>query len=220
MSRDVLRVVITAGATREPIDAVRFVSNIATGALPAAIADVWLARGADVHFLCGPGARQPVGNPARLTLWPIGTAAEAAACLEERCRTLQPDIVLCAMAVADYAPVAVAGKLSSAHDELVVRMRPTPKAVDRVKVAAPRCRLVAFKLLADADEETLLAAAHQLAARCGADFVFANDMADHRLGRRRGLLVTPDGAVRARLDGGSADDGLHRLAEAIVAQLV
>lgn len=218
MSASRRRIVLTGGATREPIDAVRFVSNIATGALPAALAEAWLARGAEVHLIHGPGPRLPDGATvaAHLHLWPIATAVEAAARLEERCRSLQPDLVVCAMAVADYAPVVTAGKIASEQEELVIRMRPTPKAIDRVKVAAPHCRLVAFKLLAGADEEALIAAARRLAERCGADLVFGNDMADHQAGRRRGIVIRADGTVLARLDGGSGDGALRRLAEGLV----
>ena len=53
------KVVLTAGGTREWIDDVRYISNVATGSLPAAMADVLLRRGAEVHYIHGPGARLP-----------------------------------------------------------------------------------------------------------------------------------------------------------------
>ncbi len=51
--------VLTAGGTREPLDAVRHISNVASGSLPAAIANELLCRGATVYYIHGPEARLP-----------------------------------------------------------------------------------------------------------------------------------------------------------------
>lgn len=259
-----LRVIVTGGGTREPIDDVRHVANVASGALPAAMAEALLSRGAEVHHLHGPGAVLPgeirlqldtlrlspsglrsacarlldeaLARHERLQggvlhLHPIETAEQAADRLEQLCREVQPHLVLCAMAVADFAPAPIAGKLLSRKDSLgtastgqvvgdeglVLRMYPTVKAIDRVKAAAPHCRLVGFKLLAGADEPTLVAAASHLARRAKADLVFANDIHDYRAGLRRGLLVDGDGDVLARLDGGEGEAGLQGLARRITA---
>lgn len=243
---------LTAGGTREPIDAVRHVTNVATGSLPAAMADILLSRGVDVYYLHGPDAVLPGrammsldltgldsvaldaalashANQARrkhaelkgkLHLHRIGTAQEAADALERLARDLQPDLVACAMAVADFAPVPLAGKLSSQAEELTLRMRPTPKAIDRVRAVAPAARLLGFKLLAGATEAELREAARILAQRSGADVVFANDVEDYRQGLRRGLLIDPQGLIIGRLDGGAGESGLRRLAELIVAAVL
>lgn len=240
---------LTAGGTREPIDAVRHVTNVATGSLPAAMADELLARGAVVHYVHGPGAVLPghatvdldlsVLDAAglaqklrefsalatvrrqwlargRLHLHPVTTAAQVAETLERLARELQPDLVACAMAVADYAPVPAAGKLSSQQGEWSLPMRPTAKAIDRVRPAAPHCTLLGFKLLAAATESELCAAAQHLAQRAQANLVFANDIVDYRAGVRRGLLVDVEGNVRRRLEGGTGETGLRRLAAALV----
>ncbi len=54
-----LRVVMTAGGTHEPVDDVRHMSNVATGALPAAMAEALLRHGALVHYIHGPDAILP-----------------------------------------------------------------------------------------------------------------------------------------------------------------
>lgn len=127
------------------------------------------------------------------------------------------------MAVADFSPIAVQGKLPSRPDgqsasELIVRLLPTAKSIDIVKTYAPNCHLLGFKLLADATDAQLVAAAKALAERSGADLVFANDISDYRLGHRRGLLVDGQGAIAARLDGGDAADATEQLALAISSQ--
>lgn len=250
--------VITAGGTREPIDEVRHLSNLASGALPCAMAEVLLALGWQVEYIHGPEARLP-GRPTsavdvlaadwrarwqeqahhletlakrlapgRLHLHAIGTAAEAAQVLAGVCSAAQPELTICAMAVADFAPEATAGKLRSRRDSLGdgpadaageplhLRLLPTPKSIDAVKRSAPDTWLLGFKLLAGADEPTLCAAARHLAQRSGADAVFANDVRVYQRGHRAGLLVDRNGSVLARLDGGDGRDGVNRLAGLLV----
>ena len=104
---DGLRVLVTAGGTREPIDSVRFVGNRSSGRMGFALADEAARRGADVTVVAANVALPR--NPA-VDYVDVGTAAElAGACAElfERC-----DLLLMAAAVADYRPVApVQGKL-------------------------------------------------------------------------------------------------------------
>ncbi len=256
----VRRCIVTAGGTREPIDEVRAVANTATGALPCALALQLLENGWYVHYVCGPGAARPdrlqwdsdladatleqtlaaveatlrlrfrAVKSRRLTVVPLETAAEAGATLARLCRELQPDAVVCAMAVADFAPKPVAGKLLSRKDSLggnadgpaetlLLELEPTAKSIDRVKAEAPRTWLLGFKLLAGADRETLVRAAQHLARRSGADAVFANDMRDHKAGTRRGFAVDPNGAVVAEMPGGTGEAGLLALAEQLAAFL-
>jgi phosphopantothenate-cysteine ligase len=258
-----LCLVVTAGGTREPIDDVRHVTNVATGTLPAALARAWLAQGATIHYLHGPGAALPhqihcdlhvlpatdvelraqlqqVSQQAEswrqrlargtLVLHPVETAAQAAATLARLSRELQPDGVACAMAVADFAPVPVLGKIASrkdllwpsadAADGLTLHLLPTAKAIDEVKAACPTTFLLGFKLLSRATESALCAAAAHLARRSHADLVFANDLEDVEAGWRRGLLVDAAGAVLARLDGGQGPQAAERLADLLAAELV
>ena len=247
-----MQIVLTAGGTREPIDDVRFVSNVASGALPAAMADVLLGLGHQVHYLHGPGAilpghalldldltdpaeilrettlkwleatldRQQAQRKGDLVLLPVQTAAEVAHTLFTVCQALQPGAVACAMAVADFAPLATTGKLSSDQATLTLQMAATAKAIDGVKQAAPNTRLLGFKLLSGASEAELRDAALHLCQRSGADLVFGNDIKDYRAGRRRGLLLGPSGDVLERLDGGSGADAQVRLAEQLVAAVL
>lgn len=251
-----LRVVLTAGGTREPIDDVRHVSNVAGGSLPAAIADVLLAQGAHVHYIHGPGAKLPgraaidlevLGLSAdalqahvaawardaermraalaggRLTLHPIETAGQAAETLARIVAAVQPQLVACAMAVADFAPEVHAGKLPSQAQQdggISIRMLPTAKAIDGVKRAHPGCRLLGFKLLSGASEAELRDAATNLCQRSGADLVFGNDIQDYRAGWRRGILFGAHGDVLERLDGGRGAEAQVRLAQLLVAAVL
>jgi phosphopantothenoylcysteine decarboxylase/phosphopantothenate--cysteine ligase len=106
-SLDGLRVLVTAGGTREPIDAVRFLGNRSSGRMGFALAEEAARRGAAVTVVA---ANVALSRAAGVAYRPVETAAElAAACAEEfpRC-----DVLLMAAAVADFRPAApAAGKI-------------------------------------------------------------------------------------------------------------
>jgi phosphopantothenoylcysteine decarboxylase/phosphopantothenate--cysteine ligase len=96
-----LRVLVTAGGTREPIDGVRFLGNNSSGRMGIALARAAQARGADV-VLVGANLAQPV--PSGIVECEVVTAAE----LKEACEEEFPacDVLLMTAAVADFRPVA------------------------------------------------------------------------------------------------------------------
>jgi phosphopantothenoylcysteine decarboxylase/phosphopantothenate--cysteine ligase len=117
-----LRVLITAGGTREPIDAVRFIGNRSSGKMGFALARAAFDRGAQVELIeanvdmpAAPGVRQ-IQTP---------TAGEMHA---EVMRMLpDTDILIMAAAVADYrvAQGPAGGKISKGSDELAIGLEPT-----------------------------------------------------------------------------------------------
>ena len=98
-----LGMLITAGPTREPIDAVRYVANRSSGRLGVCLAAAARDAGWDVTLLLGPGS---VPAPDGVRTCSFETTAELASLLEEhfpRC-----DVLIMAAAVADYRPRRVA----------------------------------------------------------------------------------------------------------------
>ena len=102
-----LRVLVSAGGTREPIDSVRFIGNSSSGRMGMALAAAAVERGAHVTLVA---ANVALGAPAGVERRDVVTASELArACAEEfpRC-----DVLLMAAAVADFTPSAPAeGKI-------------------------------------------------------------------------------------------------------------
>jgi len=119
-----LRVLISAGGTREPIDAVRYVGNRSSGRMGLALAAEAARRGAAVTVVA---ANVAVPRPAGVEYVDVQTAEQlAAACLE---RFDACDVLLMAAAVADYAPAEPqAGKLKKdvQGGELNLRLARTP----------------------------------------------------------------------------------------------
>jgi phosphopantothenoylcysteine decarboxylase / phosphopantothenate---cysteine ligase len=121
-SLDGLRVLVTAGGTREPIDSVRYVGNRSSGRMGIAIATEAAKRGADVTLVA---ANVSLPVPDGVDLVPVATAAE----LEDACRAAFPgcDVLVMAAAVADFRPTgAVDDKIKkSGRDGLSIDLEPT-----------------------------------------------------------------------------------------------
>ena len=117
------RVVVTAGATREPVDSVRFLGNRSSGKMGAALALAAVARGADVTLVAGPEA-PTVPGAHRVDFETAGDLERVLADLAPRA-----EVLVMAAAVADFRPRApVAGKLASrgAGAETALALEPVP----------------------------------------------------------------------------------------------
>ena len=94
-----VRVLVTAGGTREPIDSVRFIGNRSSGRMGLALAERAARRGAEVTMVA---ANVTLPTPPGVIVVPVGTAAELKAACEERFDAT--DVLLMAAAVADFRP--------------------------------------------------------------------------------------------------------------------
>jgi phosphopantothenoylcysteine decarboxylase/phosphopantothenate--cysteine ligase len=118
-----LRVLVTAGGTREPIDAVRYVGNRSSGRMGYALAAAAARRGARVTVVA---ANVSLPTPPGVDVVTVETAAELAAACAERFDAA--DVLLMAAAVADYRPADPhAGKLKKdvAGEALDLRLERT-----------------------------------------------------------------------------------------------
>ncbi|MDX6720848.1 MAG: phosphopantothenoylcysteine decarboxylase / phosphopantothenate---cysteine ligase [Solirubrobacteraceae bacterium] len=118
-----LRVLVTGGGTREPIDAVRYVGNRSSGRMGFALAEQAADLGADVTVVA---ANVALPRDPRVRYVDVETAAQ----LQEACGAAfaSSDVLLMAAAVADYRPArSFAGKLKKAADERMrVELERTP----------------------------------------------------------------------------------------------
>ena len=117
-----LRVLVTAGGTREPIDSVRYVGNRSSGRMGVALAAEAAARGAEVTLV---GANLAVPVPAGVRAVPVETAAQLRDAVEAEFGAA--DVLLMAAAVADFRPAGPAeDKIKKAgRDGLTVELEPT-----------------------------------------------------------------------------------------------
>jgi phosphopantothenoylcysteine decarboxylase/phosphopantothenate--cysteine ligase len=137
-----VRVLVTAGGTREPIDSVRFLGNSSSGRMGLALAAAAHRRGAQVTLVAANVALEP---PPGIAVQRVSTAAE----LEEVCEREFPscDVLLMAAAVADFRPAGkLEGKIKKGgRDRLTIELEPTADVLSGLaERREPGQRLVAF----------------------------------------------------------------------------
>jgi phosphopantothenoylcysteine decarboxylase / phosphopantothenate---cysteine ligase len=164
------RVLVSAGGTREPLDAVRFVGNRSSGRMGVALAAEARRRGAEVTLLA---ANLAVPAPAGVEL--VQTPAAADLEREALDRAADADLVVMAAAVADYRPAeALAAKRPKDTAAWTLELEPT---TDVLSALGERRRdgqlLVGFAAETGAAG---LERAREKLARKGADLLVFNDV--------------------------------------------
>lgn len=117
-----MRILITAGGTREHIDPVRFISNASSGRMGHALAKAALKSGHKVTLITASTTQRP---PARAKLVKVETAAQMFDAVKKH---LKPcDCLIMAAAVADYTPVRFAKtKIKKIGKSITLKLKPTP----------------------------------------------------------------------------------------------
>ena len=163
------RVVVSAGGTREPLDAVRYLGNRSSGRMGVALAEEAHRRGADVTLLA---ANLAVAAPAGVTVVETPTAAELE---REALARADADVIVMAAAVADYRPVSpLDGKREKDASPWAVELEPTVDVLAALG-AGRRIGQVLVGFAADGAEAGLARAREKRVAK-NADLVVFNDV--------------------------------------------
>ena len=176
-SLDGLRVLVTAGGTREPIDSVRFIGNRSSGRMGLALAEEAARRGADVTLLA---ANVTIPPPASVETVTVETTAELKAAVEERFP--DADVLIMAAAPADFRPMEPADTklLREQHESLTVDLQPTEDIVAGV-AAAKRPDQTVVGFAAEHGDGAVERGRAKL-ARKGLDAVVVNDISRSDIG--------------------------------------
>lgn len=162
------RVVVTAGPTREPVDAVRVLTNRSSGRMGFAIAAAAWRRGADVVLIHGPADLAPPTGPEAVA---VQTAADMADAV--RTALSGADALIMAAAVADFRPAAPgAGKIKKERRPDAIALEPAPDVLMVTRDARPPGMVtVGFALETD---DARANARRKLEAK-GLDLIVLND---------------------------------------------
>jgi len=164
-----MRVLVVAGATVEPIDDVRVVTNRSSGGTGIELAKAAFEHGADVELWLG---RHETSIPPWLRVKAFETTADLAAMAEK----IDVDICVVPAAVSDFSPAKKQkGKIPSREGGLTLDLQPTPKVLDRFRKGAHKA-LVGFKAEAGVSDAELKARAMALLKEVDLDLVVANDV--------------------------------------------
>lgn len=159
-------VMVTAGPTREAIDAVRFLSNHSSGKMGFSVAEAAVEAGARVILVAGPVALETPGHLQRLD---VVSAQEMFDTVLAHIQGV--DIFIATAAVADYQPVEVAtGKTKKKAEHIQLELEPTPDILAEVKARFPRLFCVGFA----AETEALEEYAQDKLQRKGVEMIAAN----------------------------------------------
>lgn len=178
------KVLVIAGATEEPIDDIRVVTNRSSGETGIELAKAAYERGANVELWMG---RCSVELPRFLPTTRFSSFKDLAALAKK----VKHDIVFFPAAVSDYSPEKTDGKISSNKDKLTIVLKRNPKLIDRMKAKV----IVGFKAQARMDDECLVKEAAALLKRSRCSFVVANKIEDVKRGKTRVVIVSGEGAT-------------------------
>lgn len=201
------RVVVSAGGTREPLDAVRFLGNRSSGRMGVALAEEARLRGADVTLLA---AHLAVPAPTGVTVVDTPTASDLE---REALARADADVIVMAAAVADYRPTAPETAKRPKDDVAwTVELAPTTDVLAALG-ASRRADQVLVGFAADGAEAGLERARAKLRAK-GADLFVFNDVSREDIG-----FDVPDNEVVLLSNGGEkhvAKAPKRRIAAAIL----
>jgi phosphopantothenoylcysteine decarboxylase/phosphopantothenate--cysteine ligase len=184
-----MRILITAGPTREYIDPVRFISNASTGRMGAALAARARARGHHVTLILGPCEVVPPEVDELVSVTSAADMFEAVLARFDGC-----DALIAAAAVSDYRPVERrTQKIHKHHDRYVVELERTRDVLGEMSRRSRRQVLVGFCL----ETENLERRAREKLQGKNLDLVVANGPEAVGAERVDALLVRRSGPPEA-----------------------
>ena len=200
---------VTAGATIEPIDPVRFISNHSSGKMGYAIAETLAQRGARVTLISG---RTALACPAGVERVDVLSARDMyEACVE---RFEESDGAVMCAAVADYTPAEVAEqKIKKSDDNISLSLRRTDDIAATLGQRKGGRVLVGFAMETEAEE----ANAQRKLERKNFDFIVLNSLREQGAGFRgdTNVVTLIDGTSAEKLPLMSKRDVAERIADKI-----
>jgi phosphopantothenoylcysteine decarboxylase/phosphopantothenate--cysteine ligase len=185
------KILVTAGPTREPVDAVRFLSNPSTGRMGFSIAATARDRGAEVTLVTGPTQIRP---PAGIRVIAVTTAAEMRTAVLDQAEHVS--VVIMAAAVSDFRPVArAAGKIKKNEAPAAIQLERTDDILAELGSRKGDRLLVGFA----AESENLVENAGRKLKNKNLDLIIANNITVEGAGfgsaTNRVTMIDRSGAV-------------------------
>ncbi|HKN96290.1 MAG TPA: phosphopantothenoylcysteine decarboxylase, partial [Pseudonocardiaceae bacterium] len=190
-----VKVVVSAGGTREPLDPVRYLGNRSSGKQGYALARVAAARGADVTLVAAHTAG--LIDPAGVTVRHVSTAVELRDAMHKAAESA--DVVVMSAAVADFRPVNRADnkiKKTDRDPDPVVLTRNPDILVELVAARAPGQVVVGFAAETGDEQGDVLVHARAKLRRKGVDLLVVNAVGEGRafeVEDNAGWLLAADG---------------------------
>jgi phosphopantothenoylcysteine decarboxylase/phosphopantothenate--cysteine ligase len=175
-----LKILVTAGGTREFIDPIRFVGNPSSGRMGIELALEAEARGAYVTLIYGVGTVTP---PEHIKTLRVETGKEMLDVITNELKKEKYDIMIHPAAISDYGPVNTEfSKIPSNKGDLEICFKPVPKIVREVRKIDKELYLVGFKAETKVSDEELIERAYKRLRETKMNLIVANDISRKDVG--------------------------------------
>ena len=208
------KVLVTAGATREAIDPVRFITNHSSGKMGFAIARAAMLRGADVTLVA---AHTEVEPPKFVNLVKVSSAEDMFCAVTAAAPEM--DIIIKAAAVADYTPVTTAGsKIKKADGDLSIPLKRTKDILGHLGANKPEGQfLCGFSM----ETDNVLENSRAKLQRKNCDMICANSLrtAGAGFGTDTNIITLITADAERELELMSKEDAAHAILDEIKARM-
>lgn len=216
-----MKILITSGGTKVPIDKVRHIMNMSTGTFGKKIAESALNYGHNVDFFYAENSKTPFtfnknlfnkdinksllvkefeNTVDRLLMYGKKYNERSYSNFDTYMNGLfkyindvKPDVIILAAAVSDYGvDNYFDGKVRSKDSQLTIQLKALPKIISKVRSFAATSYLVGFKLLVDSTDQELIENAQKSINNNGCDMVVANDLRDIKNNDHKLIIVKPN----------------------------
>lgn len=210
-----MKILITSGGTKVPIDRVRSITNMSRGTFGSRIADAFFEKGLEtfragdehgnpiekITFFMAKGSRKPTLQTLNDETYEDGyrpieyveysTFDDYKAGIEALLKKETYDIIVVAAAVSDYGVANYYnGKYRSREDDMCIKLVKLPKVLPIMRKLAPDAVICGFKLLVDSTDEQLLDAMKNQVDESGVDLVIGNDLRDIKANNHKLLVIS------------------------------
>ncbi|WP_304123807.1 bifunctional phosphopantothenoylcysteine decarboxylase/phosphopantothenate--cysteine ligase CoaBC [Methanosphaera cuniculi] len=166
-----MNVIVSAGATFEPIDAMRGITNRSSGKMGLELAKEAYRQGANVTMVCG---QMSVDVPQQIKKIDVETTSEMMNVIKNMIE--ESDIYISAAAISDFEVDQYnEGKISS-NEDVTIKFRKLPKILEEIKQIKPSIYVVGFKAEAGLSEDELIKRAKERMDKYQTDIMIANDL--------------------------------------------
>ena len=208
------RVLVTAGATQEALDPVRFITNHSSGKMGVAVAKAAMLRGAEVTLVAG---HMEVAPPPFVEVVPVVSAQDLFNAVTSR--AAEQDIIIKAAAVADYTPVSTADqKMKKKDGDLTIELKRTPDTLKYLgEHKVPGQFLCGFSM----ETEHVLENSRKKLASKNADMICANSIrtAGAGFGVDTNILTLITADTEEELPLLSKEEAAHRILDTIIKRM-
>ena len=204
-----MKILITSGGTKVPIDRVRSITNMSRGTFGSKIADAFYDKVNDavedvsITFFMAKGSKIPSRQLIDNEYFDAGidimryveysTFDEYKAGIEKLLSEEKFDIIVAAAAVSDYGVANYYnGKYRSREDDMCIKLVKLPKILPIMRKMAPDAVICGFKLLVDSTQEELIAAMTKQVEETKVDVVIGNDLRDIKADDHKLLIMSRD----------------------------